>query len=346
MQKVPPSLSFSFLSALLLFGPPPAMSNTATTTTTTTGTSREDPEATYWARILRIYKMIKPDTVFAMPSDVALAKTIVFENAAPTDSMSEARAMELCSSYVHPQSKETIVHPLSVSWILPMNIVVGGGMVQASMTGSLPLIALSQVGNQTYNVLHYYANRNFTGEDNLSTVLASYVAAVSSSIGGAMAIEKFARTSQYKQAFRYFGPVTAVSLATFVNMGLMRQGEILEGVEVADKFGDVMGVSKTAGQTGIGICVGSRILTALVPMTVPTMVTEYAKKGFLKGSPRLHIPFYFATLAVTIQAWTPPSLGLCRQHTWLDVSGLESKFQGWKMRDGNIAEKAYFNRGM
>jgi len=317
--------------------PPPAASSNEPSS---------DPESTYWKRVLRIYSMIKPDTVLATPAEVALAKAIVFDNAEPTHDIPHSRAKALCSSYVHPQSQETIIHPLSLSWILPMNIVVGGGMVQASMTGSMPLIAASQVANQTYNVLHYYANRNFTGDSNMQIIAASYVAAVSFSIGGAMGIERIARASKYAKQLRYVGPFIAVSLATFVNMGLMRQEEILSGVEVKDEFGDTMGVSKIAGRNGIGICCGSRILAAMVPMTVPTILTESAKKGFLKTSPRLHVPFYFATLACTIQAWTPFSLGLFKQLTHMNVNGLEPRFQEWKQRDGTVAKVAYFNRGM
>jgi len=304
-----------------------------------------DPEATYLLRCWRIYSMIKPDTVLASPASIALAKAVKYEGAKDA-SMSTARADELCSSYVHSQSLQTIPHPLAVSWILPMNIVLGGGMVQASLTGSLPLIALSQVGNQTYNVLHFYANRNYTGDSDLSTVAASYAAAVAFSIGGAMGIEKLARASKHAARLRYVGPFAAVSLATCVNMGLMRQAEILEGVKVADEFGDSMGVSKVAGRTGIGMCVFSRMATALVPMILPTIATEHAKVTWLKKLPRAHTPFYFAALAVTIQLWTPPSLGLFRQHTHLAVEGMEPEFGSWKQKDGTVATKAYFNRGM
>lgn len=199
---------------------------------------------------------------------------------------------------------------------------------------------------RSYNVAHYYANRNFTGETSTSTLAKSYAAAVTFSIGSALAIERAARVSSFQRQLRYAGPLAAVSAATFVNMGMMRQSELLEGVVVKDELGDELGASKAAGRAGIGICVASRILAALVPMTVPTILTENAKATFLKASPRLHVPFYFATLAVAIQAWTPVSLGAFRQHTSLDVGGLEPEFQDRKMRDGRRVERAYFNRGM
>ena len=91
---------------------------------------------------------------------------------------------------------------------------------------------------RSYNVAHYYANRNFTGETSTSTLAKSYAAAVTFSIGSALAIERAARGSAFQRQLRYAGPLAAVSAATFVNMGMMRQSELLEGVVVKDELGD------------------------------------------------------------------------------------------------------------
>ncbi len=313
-------------------------------------------ETSYWDRVERVAGMLRPSTVFVTPTEVETARGIIYGEEHRTKSavgMTRERARDICSACVHPQTRDVIFTPLRLSWILPMNCMVTTVMVQASLSGSLPAIAFSQFLNQSYNVTHYYANRNISerkdnekSDNGMSVVAASYLAATSISVAGALGIEKIARTSKYAKQLRYVGPFTAVACATFVNMGLMRQEEITKGVEIRDKYGDIMGTSSNAGTIGIGISCAGRIITAICPMILPTIISEKAKVTFLRPYPMLHIPFFLATIAGVIQATTPYTLGLFRQHTFVGTQWLEPKFKNHRMKDGKIAEEAYFNRGM
>jgi len=107
-----------------------------------------------------------------------------------------------------------------------------------------------------------------------------------------------------------------------------------------------MGKSAKAGQIGVGTSIAGRILTAMLPMTVPSLISNRANATFLKKLPRMQWPFYMATLCAVIQVTTPWSLGLFKQHTSVPVSYLEPEFQNFKSKNGKQATEAYWNRGM
>ena len=116
----------------------------------------------------------------------------------PTPKISQERAQQIADGCIHPQTHESIFTPLRLSWILPANVIVTTVMVGASATGSYAAIGASQWLNQTYNVSHYYANRNSSNASSDLDLAMAYFGATSASVVGAAAIEKFARASKYR----------------------------------------------------------------------------------------------------------------------------------------------------
>jgi hypothetical protein len=116
----------------------------------------------------------------------------------PTLTISQERAQQIADGCIHPQTHESIFTPLRLSWILPANVIVTTVMVGASATGSYAAIGASQWLNQTYNVSHYYANRNASNASSDMDLAMAYFGATSASVVGAAAIEKFARASKYR----------------------------------------------------------------------------------------------------------------------------------------------------
>ncbi|KAF1777218.1 Tricarboxylate/iron carrier [Phytophthora cactorum] len=64
--------------------------------------------------------------------------------------------------------------------IVPMNMIMDGAMLLANSTKTT---IFAQWLNQTYNALHYYANRNASNEDTAEQRLVAYVGATASSVG-------------------------------------------------------------------------------------------------------------------------------------------------------------------
>lgn len=333
-------------------------------------------EDDYFSRVARIADMMSPDVVFVSTSDIQEALKIIAESkekegdaikpkdalaaapSSPTSSssagsaagvvsgMTLARAKRIESACIHPDTGEVIFAPLRLSMILPMNALLTLMMMHASTLGSVPLISLAQLANQTYNVTHYYANRNATSSSSTSVLAQSYVAAVAASLSTSYGIERLARTSKHSRALRFVGPFLSVALANVFNMSLMRQSEYLQGVAVKDAFGDVMGVSQSAGLIGVGSCIVGRVLAAMPSMVLPALIQDKLVNTVLKPYPRMHLPVFFGIICATIQTTVPLGLGAFKQHTHVEVERLETPFQKWKQRDGSIAKFAYFNKGI
>ena len=332
-------------------------------------------EDDYFSRVTRIADMMSTDVVFVTNSDIQEAMKIIAESkgapsstslsssssssspsstatttaaaATTTESrMTLARARRIEGACIHPDTGEVIFAPLRLSMILPMNALLTLMMMHASTLGSVPLISLAQFANQTYNVTHYYANRNATSESPPEVLAQSYVAAVAASLGTSYAIEKIARTSKHSRVLRFVGPFLSVALANVFNMSLMRQSEWRQGVSVKDSFGDVMGLSPAAGMIGVGSCIVGRVLAAMPSMVFPALIQDRLVNTVLKPYPRLHLPVFFGIICATIQTTVPLGLGAFKQHTHVEVEKLETPFQHWKQRDGTIAKHAYFNKGI
>ena len=250
-------------------------------------------------------------------------------------------------SAIHPDTKEKIFAPLRVSYILPMNGIITVAMLSASASGSLLAIGLSQWLNQTYNVTHYYANRNASNVDNQATLVQAYLAATTASVGVGYGIEKLARSSvRFGPGLRLGGPFAAVAMANCFNMGLMRQSEYTEGINVKDEDGDIIGKSKIAGGIGLATCVAGRVMAAAPSLVFPGAFQNFATKTFLKSSPILHMPFFIVTILATIQITVPLGLGAFKQYTSLPVNEIEKDFTGLKTKTGKEVNTVYFNRGI
>lgn len=72
----------------------------------------------------------------------------------------------------------------------------------------------------------------------------------------------------------------------------MRQSEILNGIEVADKDGNIIGNSRVAAFKGISQVVISRIVMCSPGMVLlPVVMEKLEKVKWFKSMPVLHAPF-------------------------------------------------------
>lgn len=75
-----------------------------------------------------------------------------------------------------------------------------------------------------------------------------------------------------------FVPFAAVAAANCVNIPLMRQNEIINGIEVKDENGNIVGKSRTAAVKGISQVVFSRITMAAPGMLILPFIMERVEK--------------------------------------------------------------------
>jgi hypothetical protein len=98
---------------------------------------------------------------------------------------------------------------------------------------------LAQFTNQTYNILHYWANRNASNDSTQTTrrALYGYTAAVTASVSTTLGLSWMsdrlpASLGPARALARNFVPYFAVAAADFINLCITRENEMRLGKRV------------------------------------------------------------------------------------------------------------------
>ncbi|ETV97589.1 hypothetical protein H310_09485 [Aphanomyces invadans] len=307
-----------------------------------------DPdEATYWQRVKKTWDMLDFRTAFATSQQVQDAKSIVWraKNGAPiSDEAKYQAALHLTRAVLHPDTGDTVIFPLRVSMIVPMNLGLDCGMILASTTRST---IFWQWLNQTYNALHYYANRNATNQDTTSQRIAAYIGATASSVAASLGVRRWAKAHQNPLMLR-FAPFAAVATADLLNLAVMRQSEYLRGVNIFDETGEWVGVSKACGLYAVASCIGGRIFAAAPILIIPPLIIQRleTKTMAFRTRPWLKLPATLALVAVMIQTSVPLTFGLFRQSAQVDTRYIENDFRHRVNAKGVIMQTVTYNKGI
>ncbi|KDO27049.1 hypothetical protein SPRG_07760 [Saprolegnia parasitica CBS 223.65] len=307
-----------------------------------------DPdEATYRQRVMKTWDMLDVRCAFASAEAVDAARRLVEDTrrcGAPTNEAAYQEALKLTRAVLHPDTGAPVVLPLRVSMIVPMNLGLDCGMILASTARST---VFWQWLNQTYNALHYYANRNATNEDTTNQRIAAYLAATASSVGASLGVRSWAKAKGHPVLLR-MAPFAAVAAADVLNLAVMRQSEFLRGVNVYNEDGDWIGTSKRAGLFAVAACIGGRIFAAAPILILPplTMRALETKVDFWARRPRLRLPTTLAMVAVAIQCAVPLTFGLFRQSAQVSVGYLEPELQNKHRLSGEPVRVATYNKGL
>ncbi|CAH2096985.1 unnamed protein product [Euphydryas editha] len=119
-------------------------------------------------------------------------------------------------------------------------------------------------------------------------------------------------------------PFAAVCGANFINIPMMRSGELLNGTPVFTADGTRVGESKRAAKYGIGLVCISRVLMALPGMTVTPLITSYAtKRGLFCRRPAMVVPFQLFLVGLCVTFATPLCCAIFEQRASLSVDSLD-----------------------
>lgn len=242
-----------------------------------------------------------------------------------------------------------MVLPLRVSMIVPMNVVMDGAMLLANSTRTT---IFAQWLNQTYNALHYYANRNASNEDTATQRVVAYVGATSSSIAASLGIRRAAARMQnaaLAPVLARLGPFGAVAAADLLNLAVMRQSEYLKGVHVYDENGDWVGKSRRCGALAVASCIAGRIFAAAPILILPPLAIRRleTRSTLLAKRPWLRAPLLLGLVGCAIQFSVPLTFGLFRQTAQIDAKYLEPEIaSATRSRDGQRVRVVTYNKGI
>merc|ERR1719430_2404357 len=237
--------------------------------------------------------MTKPLNTMVTTSQLQEAKVLVQEYRVGTEPPGTTKeqvmqAMQLYKSAFHPDSGELQNVFGRMSFQVPGGMLITGAMLQ--FYKSVPQVVFWQWFNQSFNALVNYTNRNANSSTSTTQLSVAYFSATFSALGVAIGLKKVLEKSP--PTFQRLVPMVAVASANCVNIPLMRQVELMEGITVTDSSGEVACQSKVCAVSGISQVVTSRVVMAAPGMfCLPFVMKAMEKKPWFKSRPALHGPF-------------------------------------------------------
>ncbi len=161
------------------------------------------------------------------------------------------KAKKLYDSAYHPETGELMFLPGRMSCQVPGNMTITGFMM--TFYKSTPQQVFWQWANQTFNATVNYTNRNASSNITNEMLGTAYVSATAASVSVAIGMNKMIAASPTLSAgmIGRFIPLISVAGANLVNIPLMRQVELKEGITVSTDKGVEVGKSQKAAVSAL-----------------------------------------------------------------------------------------------
>lgn len=308
---------------------------------------------TFSGRFMHFFWVTDPRTCFTSKDELLKAEELVLKmrsnkNQPSNVSMEEIyRAKQLYESAFHPDSGELQNIFGRMSFQVPGGMAITGAMLQFYRTNSA--IIFWQWVNQSFNALVNYTNRNANSSLTTTQLLVSYVSATSSALGAAVGYKSYLSKKASPFFLRYV-PFVAVAVANCINIPLMRQNELIYGIDIQDENGNNVGKSRVAAAKGISQVIFSRITMCAPGMLILPIIMESLEKNKLfRRVSFLHAPFQVTVVGCFLTVMVPTACALFPQTASLStniIRMLEPEFYAQITEKGSIPEKVYYNKGL
>ncbi|XP_060527369.1 sideroflexin-2 [Cylas formicarius] len=258
-------------------------------------------------------------------------------------------AKKLYESAFHPDSGEKQNVFGRMTFQVPGGMAITGAMLQWYRTPFA--VVFWQWVNQSFNALVNYTNRNAKSPTTTTQLIVAYVTATSSAMGTALGCKYYWQRKASPFMQRYV-PFAAVAAANCVNIPLMRQNEILYGIDCSDEHGRVVGQSKFAAVKAISQVVISRITMCAPGMLILPVIMERAEKySWMQKIKVLHGPIQVMAVGCFLTFMVPAACALFPQRCSVKLSTLSllepSAYEKIKQNCGDkVPERVYFNKGL
>ncbi|XP_049864664.1 sideroflexin-2 [Schistocerca gregaria] len=310
-------------------------------------------QSTFLGRLKHFFWVTDPRTCTA--SDTALddAKKLielyrVGKEPPGTNQEQIIYAKKLYDSAFHPDTGEKQNVFGRMSFQVPGGMAITGAMLQFYRTSTA--VVFWQWVNQSFNALVNYTNRNANSDVTTTQLGVAYVSATASAMITAVGCRTFWEKRASSLLQRYV-PFAAVAAANCVNIPLMRQNELIHGIDVYDENGNKIAKSKIAAAKGISQVVISRIVMCAPGMTILPIVMERLEKyPWMQKIKPLHAPIQVVLVGCFLTFMVPVACALFPQKCSLKMSTLAllepEEYNKLKKSGLEIPEYVYFNKGL
>ncbi|XP_054062966.1 sideroflexin-2 isoform X1 [Rissa tridactyla] len=276
-------------------------------------------QSTFVGRLKHFLNITDPRTVLVPEEELDRAKALVEGCRAglvPPGSSQEQLlyAKKLYDSAFHPDSGEKMNLIGRMSFQVPGGMALTGCMLQFYRT--VPAVVFWQWMNQSFNAIVNYTNRNAASPISLRQIGVAYVTATSTALATAVGLNLY--TKRAPPLLARWVPFAAVAAANCVNIPMMRQQEIINGVTVTDGDNNELGCSRRAAVKGIAQVVVSRITMAAPGMIILPIIMERLEKfPFMQRIRVLHGPLQVLLCGGFLLFMVPAACALFPQRWYL-----------------------------
>lgn len=306
-------------------------------------------QRTFLGRVKHFFNITDPRTVLVPERELDWAKVMVEKSrigAMPPGTSVEQLlyAKKLYDSAFHPDTGEKMNVIGRMSFQVPGGMVITGFMLQFYRT--MPAVIFWQWVNQSFNALVNYTNRNAASPISNRQMALSYVTATTTAVATAVGMNML--TKRAPPLVARWVPFAAVAAANCVNIPMMRQQELIQGICVKDRNQNEIGYSQRAAAIGIAQVVISRIIMAAPGMILlPVLMERLEKLRFMQKVKFLHAPLQVMLCGCCLVFMVPVACGLFPQICELPVSSLEPDLQDtMKAKYKEPVPFVYFNKGL
>ncbi|KAI1285939.1 Sideroflexin-3 [Halotydeus destructor] len=302
-------------------------------------------QSTYLGRAKHFFSVTNPLTIFTSSAELDKSRDIVtrYRNGEDIPGLSEDELWHhknLYDSAHHPETGERQIIFGRMSAQVPMNMIISGCML--TFYKSSKEVIFWQWFNQSFNATVNYTNRS--GEPMpTSKLITSYCLATGGALGTALGLNSVVKKAP--PLVGRFVPFCAVAAANCVNIPMMRQKELKEGILIVDENGKKLGNSKIAAKTAISQVVLSRISMSVPGMLLPPILMNVLeKRGTLKRMPWISAPLQTLVAGVFLIFTTPLCCALFPQKSSVELATLEPELQEIAAKKG--IKMGYYNKGL
>ncbi|XP_030796804.1 sideroflexin-2 isoform X4 [Rhinopithecus roxellana] len=226
-------------------------------------------QRTFLGRVKHFLNITDPRTVFVSEQELDWAKVMVEKSrmgVVPPGTQVEQLlyAKKLYDSAFHPDTGEKMNVIGRMSFQLPGGMIITGFMLQFYRT--MPAVIFWQWVNQSFNALVNYTNRNAASPISVRQMTLSYFTATTTAVATAVGMNML--TKKAPPLVGRWVPFAAVAAANCVNIPMMRQQELIQGICVKDRNENEIGHSRSCCQSswkGLRNCTSCRKSRSCTP---------------------------------------------------------------------------------
>ncbi|KAG5316073.1 SFXN2 protein, partial [Pseudoatta argentina] len=259
-------------------------------------------------------------------------------------------AKKLYESAFHPDTGDLQNVFGRMSFQVPGGMAITGAMLQFYRTTQA--VVFWQWVNQSFNALVNYTNRNANSPVTTTQLGVAYVSATIAAMITAIGCKSYWEKRASPLMARYV-PFAAVAAANCANIPLMRQNEIINGVDLIDENGRKLTKSKLAAVKGISQVVISRIVMCAPGMLIlPPIMEKLEKYAWMQRIKLLHAPIQIMMCGISLTFMVPTACALFPQNCSIKATTL----QRWEPENYELLMKncegrklptyLYFNKGL